>query len=319
MMPPQMPVFIAFLLGLVLLLALLASWELWQIVSANPPRRPEIVRVVGNATSSQPIPKIIWTYWHAAPEPELVQRCLANWQRFNPDHELRLLHADNAQDWLTPEQDFAARAHLPAYRQADWLRLQLLALHGGIWMDASTLLTDSLAWVHALQAEHQANFVGFFVDRYTQAPERPMVENWFLAAPPGSRFIADLAAEFERALTLGEPAYLAELRSSGELAAAAQGLPESMQEYLVMHVAASHVLARGTQGYRMALRRAEDSAFAYLAALRWRKRHLFARLALTRCPARVPNLIKLRGGDRQVIERNLHRVRPRSLLARYLP
>ncbi len=311
-----MLVFTACLLGLILLLAL---WELMQILIAHPPQRPEIVRTVGDAASAEPIPKIIWTYWHAAPEPELVRRCLANWRRFNPDHELRLLHADNAQHWLTAEQDFSARAHLPAFRQADWLRLQLLARHGGIWMDASTLLTDSLAWVHTLQAEHQASFVGFFIDRYTQAAERPMVENWFLAAPPGSRFITDLAAEFERAREMGEAAYLSELRSSGELAAVAQGLPESMQDYLVMHMAASRLLLRGVQGYRLALRRAEDSAFAYLAALRWRKRHLLARLAFTPCPARVPNLIKLRGGDRLVIERNLHRVWRSSLLARYLP
>ncbi len=305
--------------SVLLLIALLALRELWQIFSAHPPQTPEIIRVIGDAASGQPIPKIIWTYWHAAPEPELVQRCLANWRRFNPDHELRLVHAANAQDWLTPAQNFSARAHLPAYRQADWLRLQLLAQHGGIWMDASTLLTDSLAWVHELQTAHQASFVGFFIDRYTQVPERPMVENWFLAAPPGSRFIVDLAAEFEHALALGETGYLAELRSSGELEAVAQGLPESMQDYLIMHMAASRLLTRGTQVYQLALRRAEDSAFAYLAALRWRKRHLLARLAFTPCPARVPNLIKLRGGDRQVIERNLHRVWRSSLLARYLP
>jgi hypothetical protein len=74
-----------------------------------------------------------------------------------------------------------------------------------------------------------------------------------------------------------------------------------------MHVAAAIVLNRDPEAYKLALIRAEDSALGFHAALKWRKRHLYAGLALILAAARVPVIIKLRGGDRRVFERGLTR------------
>lgn len=295
--------------GLLLALLALLAWELLQILRAKAP--PTVAeRLVGQgAPRKAAIPKVIWAYWHEPVPPPFIARCLANWQRLAPDYELRLLHRHALADWL-PQADLAATLDaLPPYRQADWLRLQLLARHGGIWIDASTLLTRDLAWVHALQARDASEFVGFWIDRYTNAPERPIVENWFMAAVPGSRFVADLATEFDAALAAGSEAYLQALRAQGRLARVVQDLTPDFQHYLLMHVAASKLLERAPEAYRLSLQRAEDVAFALHRALRWRKRHLYARLALTPCPARLPALIKLRGAERGLAERGLARGR----------
>jgi mannosyltransferase OCH1-like enzyme len=37
-------------------------------------------------------------------------------------------------------------------KRSDWVRLELLNRYGGIWLDASTILTESLAWVLARPA-----------------------------------------------------------------------------------------------------------------------------------------------------------------------
>jgi len=314
---------IALLSLLLLTLLLLAGWELRRILVARAPAQVHQT-VVGRAAAGlapPPIPKIIWAYWHQSPVPDFVAQCQANWRRFAPDHELRLLHQGNIRDWLQEGELLQRLDALPPYRQADWLRLQLLAQHGGLWVDASILLCQSLDWVHQTQQAQASEYVGFYIDRFTTRPDQPIVENWFMAARPASPFVGALAAEFDLAITLGEEAYLASLERQGIRQRVVQGLGPKDQSYLIMHVAAAVVLDRQAQAYRLALTRAEDSAFCFHAALGWRKRHLFARLAMAPCPARLPVFIKLRGGDRRVFERGvaLGRVRRGSALARLLP
>jgi len=297
----------AAVLGLV---ALALTWEVVQIFKASVPVQPHSLHTGLFSPSdlkARPVPRIIWTYWHVVPEPDFIRQCLANWRHFAPDHEVRSVHQGNIAKWLGADSITAFFTQLPPFRQADWLRLQLLAKHGGIWIDASTLLTQSLDWVHHLQAERGSEYVGFYIDRFTTRPDQPIVENWFMAAPPQSPFILALAQEFNRAVHQGEAHYLATLGDEGCLESVVQGLGAKDQLYLIMHVAAAVVLNRDPEAYKLALIRAEDSALGFHAALKWRKRHLYARLALTPAPARLPCIIKLRGGDRRVFERGLTR------------
>jgi hypothetical protein len=314
---------------LVVALSILAAlvlgvvFEAAAILRARAPAQARSTRIGPPCTpaeSSTTLPRVIWTYWDKLPPPPLVERCLQLWGRCAPDHEIRLVDRATASRWLPAGIDAATFDALPAYRQADWLRLQLLIGHGGIWMDGSTLLTEDLDWVHRRHEELGAGMVGFYIDRYTTNPLSPIVENWFIAAPPRDPFIVAWAAELDRALALGEAGYLDALRGDGLLDDAAQAIPDDMRSYLIMHLAASRVLQREPQGYRLLLLRAEDVAFAFHAALRWRKRHLVARLALTPMPARLPALIKLRSGDRTVLEKALARgwLWRRSLLAHLL-
>lgn len=310
---------LAGIVGLASIVAALLLRELLTVFRAQAPLQVQNVLVGDQAPAcTEDIPKILWTYWQAAPPPSFVQACLANWRRFAPDHELRLLDRGSLSTWLpTLRADFDT---LPAYRQADWLRIQLLARHGGVWMDASTLLSRDLGWLHGARRCHAAEYVGFYIDRYSTRPELPIVENWFMASVPGGGFATALAAAFDRALDEGAEAVLARLHTEQRHAAVVQALTEDFQRYLLMHVAAADLLDRSPQAWRLALLRAEDGPFAWLAGVGWRKRHLYARLALTPCPTQVPALIKLRGGDRSVTERHWlrGRVLPSSALARLI-
>jgi len=316
-------IFFEIVSGLFGLFLLALTWEIVQIICARVPAFPHIVhlgRTHQPGHTAPPIPKIIWTYWHALPEPEFIQQCFANWRRFAPGHELRVLHKDSIHNWLDTTTITDPFEQLPPFRQADWLRLQLLAKHGGIWIDASTLLTRNLDWVHALQAEKGSEYVGFYIDRFTTRTDQPIVENWFMAAIPRSRFIETLAYEFEQALTMGEAQYLEKLQACGKLTQVVQGLGPKDQLYLIMHVAAAVILDRAQDSYKLSLIRAEDSALGFHAALQWRKRHLYARLALSPAPQNLPWIIKLRGGDRRIFERGLARgwLNPQSVVAKLL-
>ena len=306
-------------LAVMAILAGLFLRELAVVLRARVPTQTRAVIVGESAPAcADEIPKIIWTYWQQAPVPPFIQACLDNWRRFAPDHQVRMLDRSTVADWLpTLRADFD---ELPAYRQSDWLRVQLLARHGGVWMDASMLLSRDLGWLHATRHARAADYVGFYIDRYTNQPKLPIVENWLMASVAGGRFVTALAAAFDRALDEGAESLLQRLRDEGRHARVVQALTEDFQRYLLMHVAASELLDREPQLARLVLLRAEDGPFAWHAGVGWRKRHLYARLALVPCPRVLPAVLKLRGGDREVTERNWRRglVSPFSALRHLL-
>ncbi|RTL37033.1 MAG: hypothetical protein EKK53_21810 [Burkholderiales bacterium] len=305
--------------ALLVLLTGLLLWEVRTVLRARVPAQTRAV-TVGEAApaSAEAIPKIIWTYWQPSPAPDFIQACVANWRQFAPDHHIRLLDRDSLDTWLPAlRPDFDS---LPAYRQADWVRVQLLARHGGVWMDASMLLSRDLSWLHETQQRRAADYVGFYIDRYSTRPTLPLIENWMMASVPGGQFATALAAAFDRALDEGAEVLLQRLQAEGRHARVVQALTEDFQRYLLMHVAASELLDRQPQLARLVLLRAEDGPFAWHAGVGWRKRHLFARLALAPCPRMLPAVLKLRGGDRAVVERNWRRgwVSPFSALRHLL-
>ena len=90
---------------------------------------------------------------------------------------------------------------------ADWFRLQCLAEHGGVWLDASVLCLQPLeAWVDMRE------------DTALQAFDAPIrragiMENWALACAPGCAFARALAEEMQVCATVGHTEYRASLPS----------------------------------------------------------------------------------------------------------
>lgn len=254
---------------------LLREWA--AVLRAQVPVQTRAVTLGKDAADCRDdIPKVIWTYWQQPPAPTFIQACLANWRRHAPDHEVRLVDRNSIAQWLPAlREDFDA---LPASRQSDWLRLHLLARHGGVWMDASTLLSRDIAWLHDLRSSRKAEYVGFYLDRDSTRPDRPAIETWFMASVPGSGFVTDVGAIFDGMLNQGATA----------------ALPSAVAE----------LLDRQSHAHRLALLRAEDGPSAWLAALRWRPRYHYARIALTHAPLRLPALLRLREDDRALTERN---------------
>lgn len=312
---------------LAVLLTAITTYIVYKFIIIARVRIPETphLTVVGSNietySSAQKIPSIIWTYWHELPAPPLVELCQDNWRRMAPDHEIRALNKSNFLNWISADAIPDYFYHLPPYRQADWLRLQLLAEYGGVWIDASIILTQNLQWICTAQEQYKSEYVGFYIQLFTKYPTKPIIENWFMAAVPNSAFIKDLAQEFNRAIAMGEAAYLAELTQQGRFDDTIQLIaPKKLHTYLIMHVAASALLDKDIEKYRLALFRAEDTAFAFHTLLHWSKRTLHFKLALTPCPQKLSYIIKLRGGERDRIGKYLAKglYYRGSLLAKFL-
>lgn len=262
------------------------------------------------------VPKIIWTFWHSPELPATVATCIEGWRRLHPDYAIHVLNADSVQEFIDDIPEQLATLHIT--KQADWFRLNLLARYGGIWVDASVILTQPLASLYA--AHSDAEFIGYYLERYTTSDTIPVVENWLMVATPGSRFVQDWLALFSAIiLTEGTEPYLQRLRDEGRYTALTQAIGDP--SYHTMHVAAQELLQhpKATQRYRLALVCAEQSAYVLQAHSQWRRKRLYAKL-LWQTQQQAPAVIKLRGGERRKLDAYLkHRwYFTRSIVGRYL-
>lgn len=249
------------------------------------------------------IPPIVWAYWNGSEPPLLIQRCFANWRHFNPDFSIRILDDDSLPEYLP---DIAGQlCDIPVAKRSDWIRLELLYRYGGIWLDASTVLTESLDWILNRQVQSQSEFVGYYIGAYSTDPACPVVESWFMAAPVGSAFIRDVREEFStEVVTRTGRAYIEHLQQTGVYDKVKQKI--DMPEYLSIHLAMQVVL-RSERRYRLCLGKAEEGPFLLHVLGNWDRTPLKIRLMFSRITGTLPSLIKLRNPDRKRLDEYLAR------------
>ena len=264
-------------------------------------QRPEAVSIGETSAASAQhthIPKRIWTYWNQEQPDRFVQQCIQSWRLQCPDYEVVLVHPGNLHQHVPDAALPAQFAQLHPTKQSDWLRLFLVALHGGYWLDASTLLTHSLDWMHSTSAADTASFVGFYLEKFTHNPQYPVIESWAFGAAAQSAFVTAWQKEFHHALIeRGTEAYLHDLRARSDWEALKQGIRDP--HYLLIHITAQKILRDTKLQEHFALYKAEDSAYFYHHRLRWKWYLLYPQLCIAPCPAAVSPIIKLRGGERR--------------------
>ena len=126
----------------------------------------------------------IWVCWLQGREqaPEIVKRCLASMELLAPEYEIRLITAENMFDFVRLPEHIVQRyreGRIPFAHFSDILRVALLAEHGGVWLDATVLLTSSLP--------EQVSAEPFFMLQRSVLSSLPHAgSNWFLSARKGN-------------------------------------------------------------------------------------------------------------------------------------
>lgn len=258
------------------------------IITTHPTLQP--------SPEERDIPRTIWTYWnHATPE-SFVMDCISSWKKHCPDYQVQLVHPENIGNFVNADELPANFLELHPTKQSDWLRLYLVALHGGFWLDASTLLTTSLDWMRT-PPQGSTGFTGFYLEKFTRDIQFPVIESWAFGASPRHPFIQRWHQEFDHALiAIGTDAYLNQLQLRPDWEALRQGIKDP--KYLLIHITAQKVM-RDIKTAPLALYKAEDSAYFYHQLLRWKWYLLYPQLCLARSPNMHAPLIKLRGGERR--------------------
>ncbi len=91
----------------------------------------------------------IWVCWFQGEEqmPPLVKRCYSTIIKYSGNHPVRLIQMDNFRKYVSIPQyvlDKVKNKELSLTHLSDVLRINLLAIHGGIWLDATIFLTAPL-------------------------------------------------------------------------------------------------------------------------------------------------------------------------------
>jgi hypothetical protein len=115
--------------------------------------------------------RIIWQYWAQGYDnvPDVVRKCLDSVDQFAVDYTIVRLTDENLVDYLDiPDFIREKRGKMTTAHYSDLLRLMLLKTYGGIWMDATIMLTGPIPDEYARQ--------DFFVFR--RDPKEPNIKYW---------------------------------------------------------------------------------------------------------------------------------------------
>lgn len=143
---------------------------------AGPSSQPPSSQI--KTTEIANVPKRIWILWLQGLEhmPPVPRACVESWVKHNPSWDIKILTAESLCDWADSLLCLPTAQSLQPYRLSDLTRVNLLARHGGVWVDATCYCMKPLdEWLPDCLGS------GFFAfDR--PGPDRVMA-NWFLASP----------------------------------------------------------------------------------------------------------------------------------------
>lgn len=152
----------------------------------NLPRTPQ--------TSTGDLPNVAWSFWHEGTNkaPEVVKLCWESWRKNGDFDEVRILDSKTIFTFVSEENLPTHFSSMPVQMQSDAVRLALLSRYGGVWMDASTLLTRPIRqWLNEVSKSS-----GFFI---FQNPIRGrggrLFEVGFIAAAASHPFMVEWAKE----------------------------------------------------------------------------------------------------------------------------
>jgi hypothetical protein len=241
------------------------------------------------------IPSVIYSYWNTKTLPVSVLSCIRSWKKHNPTYKIHVFNSESIQH--LPIVSFR---HAKTQQQiADFLRLYLLSEYGGIWLDASVYLNQSLDWVHSYQVHTQCEYVGYKIK-----PDTNLIENWFMACVPKSTFISDWKHQFYHINDFDSISdYVHHLQEHTFLIYELGEYTNCVCDphYLTMHLAGLSILSK--KSYSLQLLDAEKGPFLYLSAMKWNLMYL--PLVFLIHQGREAPVVKYRGGERSFLDQTM--------------
>jgi hypothetical protein len=132
--------------------------------------------------------RTIWFLWFQGIEsaPPLVKRCYESWVANNPGWNVTLLDHSNLNTYVLTDLESGNLKTLSPNCRADLVRLEILARHGGVWVDATCYCALPLdSWLSVLLPS------GFFAFE-RRSRWSPPIASWFLAALPSNPIVEKL-------------------------------------------------------------------------------------------------------------------------------
>lgn len=205
-------------------------------------------------SKSYSVPKIIWTFWSVKSPSSFASLCIERWIQLHPDYQVLVINEQNIVDYL-PEFDLTLFDHLllPIQNVTDLIRLSLLEIYGGVWLDASVFIECRIDEIFDLQS-NQFDFLGYFDKLGEKRQFPPIVETWFLIAPIGSPFISLWRKELLNCFQSSNPKEYYKNRDDYYLLI--EGY-EHIQDYMLVYIAQQIVLRYCSDHFNIMLYQSE--------------------------------------------------------------
>lgn len=237
-----------------------------SLVLNEKPPTPNRMRFLswGNAEHQNlNIPKTIWTYW-SGKNSACAEACLAALKCLNTDFDIITLDDSNVSDYLPNLPPLPK--DLPVQLVSDFIRLSLLEKYGGIWIDRSVIVTESLSWILDKATENNAEIICFYNEAplvYKKNHSRPIIENGFIAAAKGSGFIRNWLNNYQECILSGHwETYYRSTENYAELSANFLEEDDDVKSYFSCYLAAQKTML-DSKDYRLLLINAEDDYYFY--------------------------------------------------------
>lgn len=140
--------------------------------------------------------KVIWVLWLQGEVnmPSIVRICYNSIKKFAGERKVILLTEDNLSDYIDVPQsvmDLYKNNRMQAAQYSDFIRAQLMYTYGGIWMDATVLLTGPI--------DEDIEKAHFFMFQKSQLETAVLpVSTWFIATDkPGGYMSKRMLASLE--------------------------------------------------------------------------------------------------------------------------
>jgi hypothetical protein len=130
----------------------------------------------------EPVPKVIWTFWNEDTLPDVVSLCIQTWRKFNPDYVINVLSPNNVNQFIDVDLKAIKWNDSPA-RESDIVRLLVIEKYGGVWCDATVMMTKPL------EIDSRYLFTSYYFGGITNNFDHPIVESWFFSSVPNNPFI----------------------------------------------------------------------------------------------------------------------------------
>jgi hypothetical protein len=259
------------------------------------------------------IPKQIWSYWDSDEIPNIVQKCIGSWQKTNPDYQINVLSKKTVSNYVTPPPGFE---YFPPQKQSDWTRLAVINEYGGVWLDASTIITGPLAWINGFGKDT----VLYYIDANSPDKNYLNVENWFMASVPKGKFISAWFEEFNYSIHKFKEKgslHYEEIKSKfGSDIANGAGSMIHHSDYYDQHISVQKIMKGDKVSMEtVELLKAEDGPLYHGSISKdpgWRY------IIRDNDNEFLPPIIKLIGHERREIENTKYKVHPNSIYKKYL-
>lgn len=137
---------------------------------------------------------IMWWQGYNINTPRIVKKCIDNVKKFNPDHKVIVLTKDNISNYVHLNHNIITnfrKGNISITHLSDIIRVNLLYLYGGIWIDSTVFSIKSIP-----EEVFNKEFYTIKTGKYTNEPSHGRWTTFFMEARQNSTLMKFLVQCF---------------------------------------------------------------------------------------------------------------------------